>query len=619
MSQLLAMSFDVAASPSIWLRELVASDPSAASAASAAGAGWGFAWYPGNAWAASVIRDPRPVSDNGLTEVLRDWDRFRASTFLCHIRGAAKRPGEQDTHPFARAYAGRDFTFAHNGQLDQAAARGLWEQYDNVYEPVGTTDSEQAFCWLLNRMRASGARSFADVGYDVLRQWLGELNALGTLNAVLSDGQDLVVYSDASGFRPLHFVRRVPPHAQTRLENAVVTLDHSDPLDVNRTLLLVATTPMGDDWTCVGPGHMLVARRGAISYHSLPAGERQPAPVPAASSSPASTTRIVARAPEIVFGSTQDQHASNGTSPAASLQADPNRRRYRILHETAYSYKSEVARSTHALRLRPVHDVYQTVLEHSLEISVDCERRDFEDVFGNMTTRAWIGHPYSDLRVTARSIVEVTTVPTPVPRKATTLPLVWMPWQRQMMTPYLLPPELPETQLRELSGFAMSFAERQDYDVAETMRDLNMTIRRDFGYVQGVTSVQTTPFEVYVSREGVCQDFANLFICLARLLGVPARYRVGYIHTGGAYDNELQSDASHAWVEVYLPWAGWRGFDPTNGCPANLDHISVATGRNYRDATPTTGTLYKGGGDEALTVRVEVELIDEAGNRITKT
>jgi transglutaminase-like putative cysteine protease len=58
---------------------------------------------------------------------------------------------------------------------------------------------------------------------------------------------------------------------------------------------------------------------------------------------------------------------------------------------------------------------------------------------------------------------------------------------------------------------------------------------------------------------------------------------------------------------VYLPWAGWRGFDPTNGCRAGVDHIRVACGRNYRDATPTSGTIYRGGGGERLRVEVVVE------------
>jgi transglutaminase-like putative cysteine protease len=136
---------------------------------------------------------------------------------------------------------------------------------------------------------------------------------------------------------------------------------------------------------------------------------------------------------------------------------------------------------------------------------------------------------------------------------------------------------------------------------------MNLTIYRDFKYVSGSTTLATTPFDVYCNRRGVCQDFANLLICLARLLSIPARYRVGYIYTGGNYENKVQSEASHAWVELYLPWMGWQGFDPTNGCLVGRDHVRVACGRNYRDATPTSGTIYKGGGTETLSVDVRVQ------------
>ena len=187
------------------------------------------------------------------------------------------------------------------------------------------------------------------------------------------------------------------------------------------------------------------------------------------------------------------------------------------------------------------------------------------------------------------------------------IPLSWMPWQRQMLSAYLMPPELPETQLQQLSDFAMTFVERSDYDLVGTLLDLNKTLYNDFEYVSGSTNNETTAFEVFESRRGVCQDFANLMICLARLLQVPARYRMGYIFTSTNYENEIQSDASHAWVELYIPQVGWHGFDPTNGIQVGADHVRVACGRNYRDATPTSGTIYRGGGTETLTISVRVE------------
>ncbi|RYE79798.1 MAG: hypothetical protein EOO74_03135, partial [Myxococcales bacterium] len=286
----------------------------------------------------------------------------------------------------------------------------------------------------------------------------------------------------------------------------------------------------------------------------------------------------------------------------------------RVIHDTVYRYSTPVERSSHLYRLRPVHDLQQEIVEHELSISVNGLRRDYEDVFGNQATSLEIGSPYTELRIEARSLLRLFNEPSPhllSPSRRVTLPLVWMPWQRQMMLPYLLPPELPETQLTELYEYAMSFVERQDSDLVQTLLDMNLTIYRDYSYVSGSTDLGTTPFDVYCSRHGVCQDFANLMICLARLLGIPARYRVGYIYTGARYTNQIQSEASHAWLEVYLPRVGWQGFDPTNGCLVHQDHIRIASGRNYRDATPTSGTLYKGGQGETLSVLVRVE--DPAG------
>ena len=156
----------------------------------------------------------------------------------------------------------------------------------------------------------------------------------------------------------------------------------------------------------------------------------------------------------------------------------------------------------------------------------------------------------------------------------------------------------------------MSFVKRNEGDLLDTLLDINSTIFREYQYQQGATTVLTSAFDVYVNRRGVCQDFTNLFICLARLLGVPARYVCGYIYTGPKNPNQVQSEASHAWVQVYLPEAGWKGFDPTNGILTQTDHVRVAVGRNYLDATPTSGTIYVGGGGESLTVDVKVEPVD---------
>ena len=68
------------------------------------------------------------------------------------------------------------------------------------------------------------------------------------------------------------------------------------------------------------------------------------------------------------------------------------------------------------------------------------------------------------------------------------------------------------------------------------------------------------------------------------------------------------ADESHAWVQVYLPEVGWKGFDPTNGVLTQTEHVRVAVGRNYIDATPTSGTLYVGGEGGTLAVQVTMTL-----------
>lgn len=308
-------------------------------------------------------------------------------------------------------------------------------------------------------------------------------------------------------------------------------------------------------------------------------------------------------------------------SEASTTTVDPGlentgSRTYLVNHTTVYRYSEPVEGSSHVFRLRPVHDRFQEVLEHKLSVSVPGLARELEDVFGNQTVHYDIIQPYRELEIEASSVVRVHAAGglfgTSVTWPRMSIPILWMPWQSQMMLPYLLPPELEESKLYELSDYARSFVERNGNNLIETLMDLTRTLYAEMTYEPGVTQLETTPFEVYRAKRGVCQDFANLLICLARLERVAARYRVGYIYTGGNYQNKLQAEASHAWAEAYLPLRGWQGLDPTNGLAVGLDHIRVATGRNYRDATPTAGVIKAGGGSEALSVSVQVDLIDQS-------
>ena len=208
-------------------------------------------------------------------------------------------------------------------------------------------------------------------------------------------------------------------------------------------------------------------------------------------------------------------------------------RTLRVRHVTRYAYDRPVARSVHRLHLRPITDWRQRVLSHSLTITPDAPRVDYEDVFGNGCTRFEINAPYSHLTIASESVVEVADADpfafANLPIRPASYPLVWMPWERTMLAPYLNPVELPDTQLQELTDYAMSIVQRNNFDLMEALFAMNLSLVHDFQYVQGCTNLDTTPYQVYVSRRGVCQDFANLFITMARLLGIPARYVCGRI------------------------------------------------------------------------------------------
>jgi len=288
----------------------------------------------------------------------------------------------------------------------------------------------------------------------------------------------------------------------------------------------------------------------------------------------------------------------------------PSTRRLRIRHTTRYHYDQPIRRSVHRLHLRPAADLRQNLVRHRLTITPRVPVIEYEDVFGNWSQRFELNEPYTELTITADSVVEIAdTDPfafASLPIHPPSWPLVWMPWERTMLAPYLTPLELPDTQLQELYDYGMQFVKRNDGDLMETLFAINLSLYREYKYVKGCTDLTTSPYQVYCSRSGVCQDFANLFITLARLLGIPARYVCGYLYTGDSGRSRAASDETHAWVELYIPNIGWKGFDPTNGVLPQTHHVRVAVGRNYLDSTPTSGTLYSRGARERLEVDVNV-------------
>jgi transglutaminase-like putative cysteine protease len=296
---------------------------------------------------------------------------------------------------------------------------------------------------------------------------------------------------------------------------------------------------------------------------------------------------------------------------AMLLANEAEYRRLAVKHLTRYTYDQPISLSKHIVHLRPIHDKDQHVESYRLMLNPAVPTIEYEDVFGNWCSRFEINESYQELTITAESTITLSNsdpfdfMKGPI---RPSFPVAWMPWEHKMLSPYLTPIELPETQLRELYDYAMSFVESNNRDLMESLFAINLALFRDYQYVPGSTRLETTPYQVFTSKQGVCQDFANLFICMARLLNIPARYVCGYVYTGNtASESPMRSlpDASHAWLQLYIPNIGWKGFDPTNGVLASTHHIRVAYGRHYRDATPTAGTLYSSA-LETMTIGVEV-------------
>ena len=603
-SDILALSFDSVSSPSIKVKlpeQLYGTHP----------LGWGIAWYPNDNQAAIVKKDPVARGTNVQMEALADWNNFRSTVFFCKAKGAASGYTHHETQPFSRSFAGQDWLFMHNGDLDRARLAQMHLDKSRFLEPVGKTDSELAFCYLLGKVMETEARKLSDVPNELLLSWFESLDALGSADMCISDGITLACFYGTQSARKLYYTRLAPPDHPTQFGSDSMSMSLDDPRDTYRTALVISSSGFdAGSWLPMLPGQLLIARRGTIVWNSQPNNSQLALSfltAPSRSTAEKKWNFSPMQAEQAQF----HQSVVNARSITQTPQGQPLAyRTFDITHITEYSYSEPVEHSTHTFRLQPLEDPLQEVVQATFSISSAAEEIRYEDVFGNQSLHYSINQPYTKLTIQSTSRTKVFAAPPDdysLSHRRSSIPLVWMPWQRQMMTPYLLPPELPETQLRELTEYAMSFVERNDYRLIETLKDMNFSIYRDYKYVPGITSVNTTPFEVYMSRKGVCQDFANLFICLTRLLSIPARYRMGYIYTGGNYTNKIQSDASHAWVEIYMPYVGWRGFDPTNGCMVEQDHIRVACGRNYMDATPTSGTIFKGGGTETLTINVKVK------------
>jgi transglutaminase-like putative cysteine protease len=278
--------------------------------------------------------------------------------------------------------------------------------------------------------------------------------------------------------------------------------------------------------------------------------------------------------------------------------------RLAVTHRTSFHYGTPVTLSENTLRLEPRVFPYQKTLSAFVRVLPATRVRRFTDLFENITHYFELPDPYTKLEIV--SSIRVHNLPLDIPPAALAAGTDGYradPAVRERVWPYLQPSGRVE---RNPAIW------RQAVDVAGDLPSVHGAawaimewIHLEFHYLAGVTRVNTTVEEVFTHRHGVCQDFTHVMLGMCRALGIAARYASGYIYNGPR-DSLVGAQASHAWCEVYLPGAGWIGYDPTNRTLADDRYVKIAVGRDYDDVAPVTGS-YVGTAHCRLDVRVEVE------------
>lgn len=290
--------------------------------------------------------------------------------------------------------------------------------------------------------------------------------------------------------------------------------------------------------------------------------------------------------------------------------------RYRVSHRTTYSYDEPVTDSFGIAYLTPRVLPWQQVV--SAEVAVSPGPSDLTtgvDYHGNSATYFQVTEPHTTLVVDALSEV---VVGTPDHTDAA----LGRPWERARP---LRDPALPGAW--QVTDFALASASVELHDdarayaarsltpgrpVGEAVTDLMTRIHADFRYDRTATTVTSTIEDILEEQAGVCQDFAHLTLACLRAHGLAARYVSGYLATDPPPGKEriVGADASHAWVEVWLPTdegGEWLALDPTNDQWAGDRYVTVAWGRDYGDVPPVKGVIFTEAKRSTLRVEVDVQ------------
>jgi transglutaminase-like putative cysteine protease len=285
-----------------------------------------------------------------------------------------------------------------------------------------------------------------------------------------------------------------------------------------------------------------------------------------------------------------------------------------VRHVTTYRYKQPVAFGEHRMMLRPRDSHDQRLLDTRLSITPEpVDIRWVHDVFGNCVAIARFAGRAAELRF--ESLIRLDHWPSDVldfqiEEYAKRYPFTYgadeMPDLLRAMERQYLDPE------HEIDRWARQFL-RPDgrTETTDLLAAMTYAIRQNLNYVTREETGIQDPVRTLRLASGSCRDFAVLMMEAARSLGLAVHFVSGYLYVPeNRRGGRVGGGATHAWLRVYLPGAGWVEFDPTNGIVGNHDLIRVAVVRDPRQAVPVSGT-WTGFPSDSLGMTVEVEVTDE--------
>jgi len=261
--------------------------------------------------------------------------------------------------------------------------------------------------------------------------------------------------------------------------------------------------------------------------------------------------------------------------------------RFEIIHRTRYHYSQPVFLEPFTVRLRPRCDASQTLQSYHIDVTprpsgiTHCI-----NLYGNNTETIWFGGLHENLLIEVHTLVETHRgnpfdffVTDPATLK---LPLEYEAQLARVLGHY----RIREGDHPHLAAFAQEMMRAARHETIPFLTLLAEEIYQRLEYMLREHGDPWTPEETLKQGKGSCRDFAMLFIDICRIAGIAARFVSGYCISDAAEGGDM-----HAWAEVYLPGAGWRGFDPSRGLSVNDDYIAVAAGQLSQDAAPTFGSF----------------------------